>query len=99
MSIDDKTMARIKASSPFAGVAEVFGDEAAGVVVEFLDPDAVAVDFALDVAVGRARNPHSYGTRCAVTRQTNDADIMSKIFSAELCAETYFTGFFEHLLL
>ena len=68
-------------------------------IVKLLDPDTVLIDLGLDVAVGRARNPHSYGTRCAVTRQTNDADIMSKIFSAELCAETYFTGFFEHLLL
>ena len=79
----------------FAGVAEVFGDEAAGVVVEFLDPDAVAVDFALDVAVGRAAHAETYGAGGAVAGKTHDADVVGKVFTAELCAESDVTGLFE----
>ena len=79
----------------FAGVAEVFGDEAAGVVVEFLDPDAVAVDLALDVAVGRAAHAEAYRAGGAVAGKTDDADVVGKVFTAELCAESDVTGLFE----
>ena len=79
----------------FAGIAEVFGDEAAGVVVEFLDPDAVAVDFALDVAVGRAAHAETYGAGGAVAGQAHDADVVGKVFAAELGAETDVACLFE----
>ena len=79
----------------FAGVAEVFGNETAGVVVEFLDPDAVAVDFALDVAVGRAAHAETYGAGGAVAGKTDDADVVGKVFSAELGAESDVARLFE----
>ena len=44
-----------------AGLAVFFGDEFAGIGVEFLDPDAVAVDFGFNVAVGGAGNSEAYG--------------------------------------
>ena len=66
-----------------------------GVVVEFLDPDAVAVDLALDVAVGRAAHAEAYGAGGAVAGKTDDADVVGKVFTAELCAESDVTGLFE----
>ena len=57
------------------------------------------VDLTLDVTVGRARNAQTYRTRCTVTRQTNDTDIMSQIFTAELCTEANPMSFFQHFFL
>lgn len=45
----------------FAGLTHFFGDEFAGVGIEFLDPEALAVDFGFDVAVGAAAYAEAYG--------------------------------------
>ena len=38
----------------FTGLTEFGGDERSRIVIQFLDPDTVFVDFAFDVTVGRA---------------------------------------------
>ena len=76
-----------------------FGNEFAGVGVEFFDPQTFAVDFSLHVAVGRAADAEANGAGCAVARKTYDADVVSKIFAAELGAETEFFGCFFQLSL
>ena len=73
-----------------------FRDEFARITVQFFNPDTFFVDLTLDVTVGRARNAQTYRTRCTVTRQTNDTDIMSQIFTAELCTEANPMSFFQH---
>ena len=82
-----------------AFVAEFFGNEFAGEFIELLHPDAVAVDFSFYVAVSRAAYAHAYGARCAVTRHTDHADIVSEIFAAELRAETDALSGLEQFLL
>ena len=74
--------------------AVFLGYEFARVRVEFLNPQAVAVDFGLDVAVGRAAYAHADGARCAVTRQSDYADVVGEVLAAELRAEAEFFGSF-----
>ena len=45
----------------FAGLSQRLGNEASGIVVHALNPYAVFIDFAFDVAVGRAAHAESNG--------------------------------------
>ena len=78
-----------------AGLGVFGGNQLGGVRVHFLKPNAVFVDFRLDVAVGGARNAHSDGARGAVARQADDADVVGQIFAAELRSKPDFLGFLE----
>ena len=49
-------------AAAFACLAHAFGNELRGTVVELFNPDAVLVDFALDVAVSGAADAQAYGT-------------------------------------
>ena len=82
-----------------AGLRKLRRNQFGRVRVHFFEPNAVAVDFRLDVAVGRARNAHSDGTRSAVARQSDDADVVRQMFAAELCAKPDFMGFLQQFLL
>ena len=79
----------------FACLTEFFGDEGGGVVVHFLNPHTVLVDFALDVSVSRATHSEADGATCAVAGKTDDADVVGKGFAAELCAQSNFVCLFE----
>lgn len=81
----------------FTGLAEFFGNEFAGVTVEFLDPNTVLVDFTFDVSVGRAAHSQSYGAGCSVAGQTDNAYVVCQIFTAELCTESDTVRFFQDL--
>ena len=52
----------------------------------------------LDVAVGRAAYAHADGARCAVTRQSDYADVVGEVLAAELRAQTDTLSLFEELL-
>ena len=81
----------------FTGLAEFFGNELAGVTVEFLDPNTVLVDFTFDVSVGRAAHSQSYRAGGSVAGQTDNAYVVCQIFTAELCAESDTVRFFQDL--
>ena len=83
----------------FARTSELFRDEFGGVGVHLFKPDSVAIDFSLDVTVGRATYSHSDGAAGSVSRQSHDAYIVSESLSAKLCAKPYFLSFGEQFLL
>ncbi len=76
-----------------------FRDVLAWVVFQFFDPDTVAVDLGLDVAVRRAGDAHAHRTGRAVTRQTDHADVVGEVFAAKLRAEAEVLRFHQQLLL
>ena len=82
-----------------AGFAILFGDKLGGIVVHFLNPDTVFIDFSLDVTVGRARYSHADGAACTVAWQADNANIVSQILAAELCSKAYFVGLDKQFLL
>ena len=71
----------------FASLAKFGGNQFARVAVQLLNPDTFAIDFTLDVTVGRAGNTQTNGAGSTVTRQTNDANIVSQVLAAELCTD------------
>ena len=82
-----------------AGIAELLGDKFTGELIEFFDPDTVAVDLRLDITVGRAADAHTYGARSAMTRHTDHTDIVGEILTAELSSESDIVGGVEEFLL
>ncbi|MNN93620.1 hypothetical protein D3C81_2121050 [compost metagenome] len=70
----------------FTGLTQLLRNVFPRIVFQFFDPDTVAVDLRFDIAIRRAGDAHPDRTRRTVSRQTDDADIVSKIFAAELCA-------------
>ena len=82
-----------------AGIAELLGDKFTGELIEFFDPDTIAVDLRLDITVGRAADAHTYGARSAMTRHTDHTDIVGEILTAELSSESYIVGGVEEFLL
>ena len=80
---------------PLARFAQLFRDVFARIVFQFFDPHAFAVDLRLDVAIRRAGDAHPDRTGCAVTRQTDHAHVVGKVFAAKLRAEAQVTRFFQ----
>ena len=76
-------------------LAIFFGDEATGVVIKFFNPDTIFVDFALDVAVGRATHTKTHRARSTVTRKANHTDVVGKVFSTKLRTKTDVASFFQ----
>ena len=81
------------------GTAILLGNQFCGVVVHLLQPYAVFIDLGLDVTVGRTTYAHADGAGGTVTGQTDDADVVGKMLTAELCAESNLVGFEQELLL
>ena len=81
-----------------AGLAQRFRNQTAGVVIHLLNPDTVAINLTLDVAVGRAAYAQTYRAGSAVTRQADDAHVVCKILTAELGTQTDVVGLFKQLL-
>ncbi|MNT38011.1 hypothetical protein D3C72_1741810 [compost metagenome] len=54
------------------------------IVLQFFYPDPVTVDFGFDVAVSRAGDAHADRAGGPVARKSNHANIMGKVFTAEL---------------
>ena len=82
----------------FASLTEFFGDERSGIIVHLLNPKAVLVDLAENIAVGRTAYAQSHGTASAVARQADNADVVAEVFTAKLCAETNVVGFAQEFL-
>ena len=83
----------------FAGLTQMFRDIFSRIALQLLDPDTVAVDFRLDVAVGGAGDAHADRAGGAVARQTDHPDIVGEVFPAELRAEAEVLRFLQQLLL
>ena len=75
---------------PFSGLTQLFGDKSAGIIIEAFYPQTFPIDFGLDIPVGRTRYTQPYGTRRAMSRQTDNTHIMCKIFTAELSTYSRF---------
>ena len=84
---------------PLARFTQLFRNVFARVVFQFFDPHAFAVDLGLDVAIRRAGDAHPDRTGCTVTRQTDHAHVVGKVFAAKLRAEAQIARFFQQLLL
>ena len=67
-----------------------------GMDFELFEKDAVAGDFAFDLAVGGAGDADADGATGGVARQADDADIVGEIFAAELGADSAFLGDLEN---
>ena len=98
-SIDALVEVDFHTLAAFARHAQCFGDEFGGVAVHLLKPDAVAVDFGLDVAVGRAAHAHADGAAGAMSRQTHHANVVGKCLAAELCAQANLVCLDQQFLL
>lgn len=70
----------------------------AWVVFQFFDPDTFAVDFRFNVTVSGAGDSHAYRAGCAVTWQTDNADVVREVFTAKLRAKTEFLCLFQQFL-
>ncbi len=81
------------------GLTEFFGNQFTRIAVELFNPDTFFIDFTLDVTVGRAGNTQTHGTGRTVTRQADDADVVSQILAAELGTEANLMSFFQYQLL
>ena len=79
----------------FFHISEFFWNQFSRFVVEFFDPQTFAVDLALNVSVCRAADADTDRAAGAVTRQTNHANVVSKILAAELCAQADVVGQFK----
>ena len=97
--VDALVQVDLDAFAAFSGLAQRFGNQFRGVGVHLLQPDAVAVDLSLDVAVGRARHAHADGAGGTVTGQTDDANVVGKMLAAELCTKSNLVGFEQEFLL
>ena len=75
------------------------GNEFRRIVVHLLQPDTVAVDLSLDIAVGRTADAHTDRTAGTMTRQTHHTDIVGHILTAKLCAKANLVGLLEQFLL
>ena len=72
----------------FTGLYGVLsGISSPGLLSRLFNPDTFFIDFTLDVTVGRAGNTQTHGTGRTVTRQADDAYVVSQIFTAELGTE------------
>ena len=87
------------AFSAFSWLAVSFWYKLRGVVVHLLQPNTVAVYLCLDVSVGRTAYSHAYRAACAMARKANHPDVMSQVFTAELCTESYLMSLIKQLLL
>ncbi len=74
------------------GHAVLLGEQAARIAVHLFDEQAVSGDFGLDVAVSRAGNGHAERAGCAVAGQADDADVVGKVFTAELGTDAEVLG-------
>ena len=83
----------------FVFAAIFCGDEFSRVRFQFLDPDAVPVDFCLDVSIRRTRDSHPYGAGGAVTRKPDNSNVQGKMLSPELGAVPGLAGGFQDLFL
>ena len=86
-------------SLALARIAVLFRDEFVRLVVHLFDPDTVGIDLRLDVAVCGAADSKADRAACAVTRKTDDTDVVSKILAAELCSEADLLSLHEELVL
>ena len=82
----------------FTFITQRIGNEFAGVGIEFFNPETLFVNLGLDIAVSRTAYTKTYRTRSAVTRESDDTYVVSKILTAELCAEPYLLRFFKKSL-
>ena len=73
------------------------GQVARRVGFELFEKDAVGVDLAEDLAVGRARHADADRQAGAVARQPDHPDVMAEIFAAELRADAEAAGQLQHL--
>ena len=80
----------------FTCLTQFYRNKFARIWIQFLNPDTFLIDFTFDVTVGRARYSQAYRTRSTVTRQTDDAYVMSKIFTSELRAQSNFVSFCQN---
>ncbi|MNV47215.1 hypothetical protein D3C71_1390750 [compost metagenome] len=79
------------------GLTQLLRDEFARIMLQLLQPDAVTVDLAFNVTVSGAGNPHSHRAGCAMARQTHHANVMRKVFTAKLRAQSQVLRFFQQL--
>ena len=83
----------------FTLLTQRFRDVLARVALQFFNPDTVAVDFSLDIAVSGAGDAHADRAGGSVTRQANHADVVGEVFAAELRAKAEILRFQQQLLL
>ena len=83
----------------FASLCILGRNQFSRIGIHLLEPDTVGVDLRFDIAVGRTTHAHTDGARCAMARQTDDANVVGQILAAELCAQTNLMGLFEQFVL
>ncbi len=82
----------------FALLTQMLRDIFPRIALQLLNPDAVAVDFGFDVAVGGAGDAHADRTGGAVARQADHPDIVGEVFAAKLRAEAEVLRFLQQFL-
>ncbi len=82
----------------FTCLTQFFWNVLAWIVFQFFDPDTFAVNFRFDITVSRTGDAHTDRAGCAVTWQTDNADVVREVFTAKLRAKTEFLGLFQQFL-
>ncbi|CST12086.1 Uncharacterised protein [Shigella sonnei] len=82
----------------FTGLTQFLWNVLTWIVFQFFDPDTFAVDFRFNVTVSGAGDAHAYRAGCAVTWQTDNANVVREVFTAKLRAKTEFLGLFQQFL-
>ena len=67
--------------------------------IQLLDPDTFLIDLTFNITVRGAAYTQTYRARSAVARQTDDTDIVSQIFTAELSAQANILSGGQYLFL
>ena len=73
------------------------GDILFRMMFHLFEPETVFVNFRFDVTVCRAAYTDRNRATCRMTRATDNADIVDKIFAAELCADASLLANVQHL--
>ena len=98
-SIDTLVEVNLDTLGTLTWVAKLLRNQLCWVLIHLLQPDTVLVDLSLDVTVGRTAYTHTDRAAGTVARQTDHADIVSQILTAELCTQTNFVSLFKELVL
>ena len=73
--------------------------EASWILLKLLNEDTLWGNLSLDITVCRAANADSYWARGCVTRCADNANVVNKVLTTELCTDTHILANLEDLLL
>ena len=81
----------------FTGFTEFCRNQLTRFIIHLFNPDTIFIDLTFYITVSRTGNAQTDRTRSTVTRQADDADIVSHILTTKLCTQANLISFFQYL--